>query len=91
LALQSFEKAVQTDPNHVSARHQYAYELEMAKRYAEALEQYKTVIQQRPNLTDAYYGAGLSSDGLNRPSEAQEYYQIGCEMGSSHCCKKLKK
>ncbi|MBU0732036.1 DUF2723 domain-containing protein [Patescibacteria group bacterium] len=58
LARKMFEKTLELDPNNTEARFGLGFMLQKLERFDEAMEQYKIVAEQKPELLDVHVSMG---------------------------------
>ena len=75
-----YRQAIKLCQDDVQLRYSYAYELERFRKYAEALEQYKRVVELDPNMAKAYFNMGDIYKSHKQYSKAIESYKKGLRL-----------
>jgi len=71
------QQQLKEDPNNPDALFHLAQLYDRNAQYAEAIDAYKKVVAQKPDMGYAYYAMGTDYNQLNRPEEAIEAFQTG--------------
>ena len=76
------------DPKNTFARYGLAMEHVKNGRSEQAIDEYRTLLENDPNYAAAYYHGGQALEQLGRVEEARDWYERGIELtgrtGDSH-------
>ncbi len=78
--LEALEGILKQNPADTLARYGLAMELVRQGRYAEAVEQYRALMEAQPDYSAAYFHGGQALERLGRLDEAREFYRRGIEV-----------
>ena len=76
LAMASFRKAIELDPNYIDAYYNLGSILEFLKQDDAALTVFKQIIVHKPDDYEALYKAAKLSQKLGMPEDAQSYLSL---------------
>ena len=76
LAMASFRKAIELDPNYIDAYYNLGSILEFLKQDDAALTVFKQIIVRKPDDYEALYKAAKLSQKLGMPEDAQSYLSL---------------
>ncbi|UCF56016.1 MAG: tetratricopeptide repeat protein, partial [Deltaproteobacteria bacterium] len=79
-ALQSFEKAIKTDPNILAPYLSLARTYGQLGKLDKAISQYETVLSKNPNYLGGYMALGTIYDQQRKPDKAEPYYRKALEI-----------
>src|SRR5579863_8840887 len=86
--LEILRNLVAQNPGNSFARYGLAMAYATAGNYAEAVEEYKRLIETNPKYVAAYYHGGQALEKLGLVEEARETYrrgiEVSTEMGDQH-------
>lgn len=80
LAIAEFQKALNRDPDYVSARLNLAYILDRQGRIDDAIDQYRSAIERDPNNPIARSNLGVLYDKKGRYEQAIQEFEKGLEI-----------
>jgi predicted negative regulator of RcsB-dependent stress response len=78
-AIAEYEAVLQKIPDYAGARFSFAEVLRRAGKPADALSQFKEILNRKPANSAALESAGDVSVELNRRSDAREFYRTALE------------
>jgi tetratricopeptide (TPR) repeat protein len=79
-AIQAYRRAVELDPDFVSARANLANALSQTGRFEEAVEHYGEVLRVKPFHADAHINRAHALDRMGRTEEAIEAYRAATRL-----------
>jgi len=86
--LEMLKSLLAQNPNDTFARYGLAMAYASSGNYAEAVQEYRTLLAGNPKYVAAYYHGGQALEKLGRLDEAREIYQRGIavstELGDLH-------
>ncbi|MDJ0581445.1 tetratricopeptide repeat-containing serine protease family protein [Crocosphaera sp.] len=83
-AINSYDQALEIDPNDKDAWHGRGVALNELKRYEEAIKPYDKAIEIDPNYVKAWYNRGNALDELKRYEEAIKSYDKAIEIDPNY-------
>jgi tetratricopeptide (TPR) repeat protein len=78
--LETLQKMAEQDPTSSFIRYGLAMELMNLGRAGEALEEFRTLLNNDPNYSAAYFHGGRALETLGLVEEAREMYRTGIEV-----------
>ncbi|KAI9353404.1 hypothetical protein DFJ73DRAFT_776085 [Zopfochytrium polystomum] len=90
-AVQAWERAIELDPNHVSAHVNLANVLALhLKKPERAVDHYREAVRLNPNDGEVQYNLGVVLDLLGRLEEAVQTYEAAEKLGVEQAQKNLR-
>ena len=80
--LEILKNLVAQNPNDSFARYGLAMACASAGDHAQAVEEYRKLLEINPNYVAAYYHGGQSLEKLGKPDEAREMYRRGIQAST---------
>ena len=86
-AIESFNQALESDPENVDVLLEKGISLSKLERHEEALSTFDKAIRITPNLFEAWHNKGITLNELKRYEEALKAFDIGTQINpkDSHC------
>jgi tetratricopeptide (TPR) repeat protein len=91
--LELLKSLVEKNPGDSFARYGLAMAYASAGDHAQAVEEYRKLLEMNPKYLAAYYHGGQALEKLGKLDEAREIYRRGIaisyEIGDQHTCSEL--
>jgi protein O-mannosyl-transferase len=89
-ALYDNQMAVKLDPDFYYYRYGLAVAYMNMARYPEAITTFTKTLEMKPEMSQSYYGRGLSELEVGSKGAALADFGKACELGWQSACKKMK-